>query len=92
MTKLFYKEYNVLIPIKISLIFYRQYYGIFHPLYGIHLLKLSKINLYLECINEAYTLLKEADEVLRVTHGVDHQLYKEEFIPIFIQAKAAITA
>lgn len=71
---------------------YKRYYGIFHPLYGIHLLKLGKINLYLECLSEAFSLLKEADKVLRVTHGVDHQLYKEEFIPIFMQTKAAVNA
>lgn len=71
--------------------FCRKYYGVYHPLYGIHLLKLGKINLYLECVGEAFSLLKEADTILRITHGINHQLYKEEFIPLFMQANAAMT-
>ncbi|XP_041481801.1 histone-lysine N-methyltransferase SMYD3-like [Lytechinus variegatus] len=53
---------------------YRHHYGPYHPSLGIHLLKMGKLLLYLERLQEARKYLTEAENVLEVTHGPQHTL------------------
>lgn len=57
---------------------YRLYYGEFHPLFGLLLLKLAKMALYLLQHKMAAGWLREASRVLRVSHGSDHRLITVE--------------
>ncbi|KAJ8893306.1 hypothetical protein PR048_005897 [Dryococelus australis] len=66
----------------------RKYYGMRNPLFGVFLLKLAKINLYLGCPSEALQLLAEAQGVIEVTHGKQHSLYTEEFALLLQQCQA----
>eukprot|EP00057_Strongylocentrotus_purpuratus_P035523 XP_799878.3 PREDICTED: histone-lysine N-methyltransferase SMYD3 [Strongylocentrotus purpuratus] len=53
---------------------YRYHYGPYHPSLGIHLLKMGKLLLYLERLQDAREYLTEAESVLEVTHGQQHSL------------------
>jgi SET and MYND domain-containing protein len=70
--------------------FCRKYYGEYHPLLGIHYLKLGKINLYLKKFNEALNMLKNAEIVIRVTHGGQHALYRDHLLPLVHQTEAEL--
>lgn len=67
---------------------FRKYNGDFHPLVGIALMKLGKIELYLEKPVNALQHLKEASVILKVTHGEKHSLYKEQLIPLLQETHA----
>lgn len=67
---------------------FRKYNGDFHPLVGIALMKLGKIELFLEKPVNALQHLKEASVILKVTHGEKHTLYKEQLIPLLQEAHA----
>lgn len=67
---------------------FRKYNGDFHPLVGISLMKLGKIELFLEKPVNALQHLKEASVILKVTHGEKHTLYKEQLIPLLQEAHA----
>ncbi|KDR23505.1 histone-lysine N-methyltransferase SMYD3 [Zootermopsis nevadensis] len=69
---------------------YEKYYGEYHPLLGIHYLKLGKINLYLKKFNEALNTLKNAEIVIRVTHGDRHALYRDQLLPLVRQTEAEL--
>ncbi|XP_061169651.1 histone-lysine N-methyltransferase SMYD3-like [Saccostrea echinata] len=56
---------------------YRKYYPPYSPNVGIQLLKLGKIQLYLQNLKEALVYLQQANDILSVTHGRDHTLYKQ---------------
>lgn len=58
---------------------YKYYYSDYHPCLGIQLFRIGKIQLYLEKIKEADNTLKKAEEILKITHGVNHPLYQELF-------------
>nr|XP_015207457.1 PREDICTED: histone-lysine N-methyltransferase SMYD3 isoform X1 [Lepisosteus oculatus] len=53
---------------------YRMYYQGFHPALGVQLMRLGKLQYYMERFCEALDTLKQAYEVMKVTHGVDHPL------------------
>ncbi|XP_056009715.1 histone-lysine N-methyltransferase SMYD3-like [Ostrea edulis] len=56
---------------------YRKYYPPYSPNVGIQLLKLGKIQLYLQNLKEALRFLQQANDILSVTHGEDHMLHKQ---------------
>lgn len=70
--------------------FHRQYYREDHPLFGIHYMKLGKINLYLKKFSEALCMLKNAEKVIRVTHGERHSLYQDQLLPLVHQTQAEL--
>ncbi|XP_063709735.1 histone-lysine N-methyltransferase SMYD3-like [Culicoides brevitarsis] len=67
---------------------FRMYNGDFHPLLGIALMKIGKIELFLEKSVVAFKHLQEAAEILKVTHGEKHSLYKDQLIPLLQEAHA----
>lgn len=71
---------------------FRRYNGPFHPLFGLLLLKLGKIQIYLKHGKEALTNINNSEKILRVTHGEEHDLYKSELIPLLCQAAAEYEA
>ncbi|KAJ1520655.1 hypothetical protein ONE63_003760 [Megalurothrips usitatus] len=66
---------------------YRKYYGITHPLLGIFYLKLGKLNLFLQCVEEALGWLMKAQSILKVSHGERHPLYRNDLMPLIAQAR-----
>lgn len=48
-------------------------------------MKLGKIFLYQNRIKESTINLKEAAKILKITHGENHSLYKEQLIPLLMQ-------
>ncbi|PNF32480.1 Histone-lysine N-methyltransferase SMYD3 [Cryptotermes secundus] len=69
---------------------YQKYYKECHPLLGIHYLKLGKINLYLKKFGEALDMLKSAEQVIRVTHGDRHTLYRDQLMPLLNEAQGEL--
>ncbi|XP_063234789.1 histone-lysine N-methyltransferase SMYD3 isoform X2 [Bacillus rossius redtenbacheri] len=67
---------------------YRRYYGARHPLFGVFLLKLAKISLYLGRAPECSRLLAEAQGVVALTHGRQHGLYTGELSALWRQCRA----
>lgn len=65
---------------------FRKYNGPFHPLFGLLLLKIGKMQLFTKHIKEALTSINESEKILRVTHGEEHDLYKTQLIPLLCQA------
>ncbi|KAG7172655.1 histone-lysine N-methyltransferase SMYD3-like 2, partial [Homarus americanus] len=61
-------------------------YGEDHPNIGLMLLKLGKICLHVYRTQEALQYLKQAEPVLRVSHGTSHPTYKEELMALLQQA------
>lgn len=59
-------------------------------MYGMHLLKLGKIELYQFRLQEALNHLEEAEPIFRVSHGENHPLYADDLIPLLEQAKQEI--
>ncbi|XP_049805617.1 histone-lysine N-methyltransferase SMYD3 [Schistocerca nitens] len=62
----------------------RKYYGERHPLLGISLMKCGKICVYLGDFSAARDKLEEAEHVIKLTHGVNHILYKSELEPLLL--------
>lgn len=56
---------------------YKLLYGKYHPCLGIHYFKVGKIQNVLGHFESAKENLFEAHDVLKVTHGVDHPLFKD---------------
>ncbi|KAL3280383.1 hypothetical protein HHI36_017870 [Cryptolaemus montrouzieri] len=61
---------------------FHKYYGKFHPLTGLLHLKLGKILSYLEDTNEGRNQVKLAYEILKVTHGVQSEIFREQLMPL----------
>jgi len=59
-------------------------------LLGIHYMKLGKINLYLKKFSEALSMLKNAEKVIRVTHGERHSLFQDQLLPLVHQTQAEL--
>lgn len=59
---------------------FRFYYGQSHPLTGILLMKLGKIAMLLNMLEDARKWLKEAADVLIYTHGKGHPLVRGELL------------
>ncbi|XP_061670413.1 histone-lysine N-methyltransferase SMYD3 isoform X3 [Syngnathoides biaculeatus] len=53
---------------------YRRYYPDPHPVHGIQLMRVAKLQHYLERIKDALDTFKQAFEILKITHGIDHNL------------------
>lgn len=47
---------------------------------------LGKIQMHLGKIKQALEILKKAEKILKVTHGENHSLFKENLKPILFQA------
>ncbi|XP_062546577.1 histone-lysine N-methyltransferase SMYD3-like [Armigeres subalbatus] len=65
---------------------FKKYNGPFHPLYGLLLLKVGKIQLLRKLVKEALQSINDSEKILRVTHGEEHELYKHQLIPLLCQA------
>lgn len=57
-----------------------------HPLTGMLHLKLGKILLFEENLQLAIQHLRKAYEILKITHGLNSSLFKEEVLPLIRQA------
>lgn len=68
----------------------RFYYGINHPSYGMVMLKLAKIYSYMGKLKEALVLLRDAESILRVSHGTSHPTYKDELRPLLVDTQNEI--
>ncbi|KAK9498342.1 hypothetical protein O3M35_002996 [Rhynocoris fuscipes] len=68
---------------------YRKYYGSIHPTLGLHYMKFGKILLLKDRIVKALEMLEKAEEILLVTHGADHELYRTELYRLLFEAKSA---
>lgn len=55
-------------------------------------MKVGKIQLLKQQSKEALQSLNKASDILRVTHGEDTKLYREELVPMLIQAAAEAEA
>ncbi|KAK2920352.1 hypothetical protein Q8A73_002556 [Channa argus] len=53
---------------------YRQYYPEPHPVHGVQLMRVGKLQHYLEHVPEALDTFKQAYEIIKLTHGDDHPL------------------
>ncbi|AWP01769.1 putative histone-lysine N-methyltransferase SMYD3 isoform 2 [Scophthalmus maximus] len=53
---------------------YRQYYPDPHPVHGVQLMRVGKLQHYLEHIADALDTFKQAFQIIKLTHGDDHPL------------------
>ncbi|XP_077480049.1 histone-lysine N-methyltransferase SMYD3 [Stigmatopora argus] len=53
---------------------YRLYFPDPHPVHGIQLMRIAKLQHHLERIKDALGTFKQAFEILKITHGIDHPL------------------
>ncbi|XP_075719021.1 histone-lysine N-methyltransferase SMYD3 [Rhinoderma darwinii] len=53
---------------------YSLYYPNYHPVRAVQIMKVGKLQLHLGMFHEAMTTLKQAFEIMKVTHGRDHLL------------------
>ncbi|CAH1786124.1 unnamed protein product [Owenia fusiformis] len=54
-----------------------SYYPPNSPMIGVHLMKLGKLELYIKQNKSALQHLQQAETILKVSHGVNHTLYKD---------------
>lgn len=64
------------------LFFCSKYHGERNPLVGILLLKMGKLSNFLEQLDAAEDYLRDAERILKVTHGEASQVYKEVLVPL----------
>ncbi|XP_058059609.1 histone-lysine N-methyltransferase SMYD3 [Anopheles bellator] len=67
---------------------YRRYCP-YNPLFGLLLLSVGKIELNFGTVQAALKSLHEAEKILRVTHGEQHDLYKRSLVPLLCEAAQA---
>lgn len=53
---------------------------------GLLHLKVGKIQLFKNNPKDALHNLNKASDILKITHGEDHKLYRNELVPLLIQA------
>ncbi|XP_034536700.1 histone-lysine N-methyltransferase SMYD3 [Notolabrus celidotus] len=53
---------------------YRQYYPDPHPVHGVQLMRVGKLQHYLEHLQEAQDTFKQAFQIIKITHGDSHPL------------------
>ncbi|XP_029284611.1 histone-lysine N-methyltransferase SMYD3-like [Cottoperca gobio] len=53
---------------------YRQYYPDPHPVHGVQLMRVGKLQHYLEHIEDALDTFKQAYRIVKLTHGDDHPM------------------
>lgn len=58
-----------------------------NPLLGIIQLKLGKINLYLDQLQLAIHHLREAADVLKISHGERSRLIRDKLNPLLVEAQ-----
>ncbi|KAK7913349.1 hypothetical protein WMY93_013560 [Mugilogobius chulae] len=56
---------------------YSTYFADPHPVHGVQLMRVGKLQHYLEHISDAFDTFKQAFEILKVTHGDTHHLTSE---------------
>lgn len=71
---------------------FKKYNGPFHPLHGLLLLKIGKIQLYVKQVEKALKNINESEKIIRVTHGEQHDLYKKQLVPLLCQAADEFSA
>ncbi|XP_044761143.1 histone-lysine N-methyltransferase SMYD3 [Coccinella septempunctata] len=64
---------------------FHKYYGKFHPLTGLLHLKMGKILIHLNNIDEGMKQVKNAYEILKVTHGIQSGIFRDELLPLLRQ-------
>lgn len=62
--------------------FYRRYQGESNPLVGILLLKLGKLFMYLNKLDDAEEYLRGAEKILKTTHGESSPVYRDRLVPL----------
>lgn len=62
---------------------FRVYYNEWHPSLGVLYMKLFKLSSIVENSESAVKYLKKGMSILKVTHGEDHKLYKNEVLPYY---------
>ncbi|XP_058449931.1 histone-lysine N-methyltransferase SMYD3 [Malaya genurostris] len=65
---------------------FKKYNGTYHPLYGLLLLKIGKIQLFVKQVEKALKNISDSEKIIRVTHGEEHDLYKKQLVPLLCQA------
>ncbi|XP_070847865.1 histone-lysine N-methyltransferase SMYD3 isoform X2 [Chaetodon trifascialis] len=53
---------------------YRQYYPDPHPVHGVQLMRVGKLQHYLEHIEDALDTFRQAYQIMKLTHGDDHAM------------------
>ncbi|XP_076579113.1 histone-lysine N-methyltransferase SMYD3 [Chaetodon auriga] len=53
---------------------YRQYYPDPHPVHGVQLMRVGKLQHYLEHIEDALDTFRQAYQIIKLTHGDDHPM------------------
>ncbi|KAM4693769.1 histone-lysine N-methyltransferase SMYD3 isoform 2-T2 [Discoglossus pictus] len=56
---------------------YSLYYSNYHPVRAIQMMKVGKIQNYLGMFPEAMQILKQAFEIMKITHGSDHTMTQD---------------
>ncbi|XP_068673902.1 histone-lysine N-methyltransferase SMYD3-like [Montipora foliosa] len=56
---------------------YKLYYPRNHPVVGIQLFRIGKLQVYLDKLLEGFKSLQQAEAILDVTHGINHPLVTE---------------
>lgn len=70
---------------------FKKYNGDLNPLLGLLYMKIGKIQLYQEQMtNDAVNTLKNAANILKITHGDKHSLFKDQLIPLLMEASAVV--
>ncbi|XP_041644416.1 histone-lysine N-methyltransferase SMYD3 [Cheilinus undulatus] len=62
---------------EITLPVYRQYFPDPHPVHGVQLVRVGKLQHYLENLQGALDTFKQAYQILKITHGEDHPMITE---------------
>lgn len=68
---------------------YRLYYGEWHPLTGLLLLKIGKILLYTEK-EDTIQMLEDAEKILRGSYGTRHFTYRRLLEPLLYEARSLL--
>ncbi|XP_066978743.1 histone-lysine N-methyltransferase SMYD3-like isoform X1 [Macrobrachium rosenbergii] len=68
----------------------RYYYGENHPTFGLMLLKLGKVTCYIGKLEKSMKFLRDAEGILRISHGTYHPVYKDQLRPLMEQTQAEI--
>lgn len=66
--------------------FSRKYNGDFNPTLGLLHMKVGKLQLWKNDPTSALPNLNKASDILKVSYGEDHKLYRNELVPLLIQA------
>ncbi|XP_068204063.1 histone-lysine N-methyltransferase SMYD3-like isoform X2 [Palaemon carinicauda] len=68
----------------------RYHYGENYPAYALMLLKLGKVTCYTGKLEMGMKLLRAAEPILRISHGTNHPVYKDQLKPLIEQTQAEI--